>query len=267
MEFDFKNKYDSQDLVKIMELLRSENGCPWDKEQTHSSIRGDFIEETYEALEAIDKDDVDMMKEELGDVLLQVVFHSQIEKEKGSFDFDDVCDGICKKLILRHPHIFKNEKANNSSDVLKIWDSVKKKEKNQKTATETLKAVPACFPALMRAQKVQKRAAKTGFDYGEISYAWSDMESEVKELSSAIENKDAENIKEELGDILFSVCNVARFLGLDSEEALTASTEKFISRFEVLEGLANKNNLVLENCSMEELDVLWRQAKDILTKK
>lgn len=266
MDFKFKDNYKSEDIVKIMELLRSENGCPWDREQTHSSIRSNFIEETYEALEAIDNDDALTMKEELGDVLLQVVFHSQMESEKGTFNFDDVCDGICKKLILRHPHIFKDQKANNSDDVLKIWDSVKKTEKNQKTATETLKAVPAGFPALMRAQKVQKRAAKTGFDYGDISPAWSDMESEIKELSDAIKNNDAENIKEELGDVLFSVCNVARFLHLDCEEALTASTEKFISRFDELEKTANEKNMVLENCSAEELDALWRQAKDILKK-
>ena len=266
MDFELKKSYTSSDLVKIMSLLRGEGGCPWDREQTHSSIRDNFIEETLEAVEAIDNSDVALLKEELGDVLLQIVFHSQIESEAGSFCFDDVCDGICKKLIFRHPHIFGDKSASDSSDVLKIWDEAKRKEKSQSTFAETLEAVPKTFPSLMRAQKVQKRAAKSGFDYPELSFAWEDLESELDELSEAIKNKDEENIKEELGDVLFSVCNVSRLLGLNGEDALNASTKKFIKRFSLLEEIASKNKIVLESCSLDELNELWDQAKDILKK-
>lgn len=155
-----KEKYNIDDLLEIMKELRSPNGCPWDREQDHHSIRNDFIEETYEAIDAIDRDDATDMCEELGDVLLQVVFHSQIEAEKKSFDFTDVCDGICKKLIERHPHVFGSVNVNNSDEVLDNWDKIKQKSKNQTTYTDTLKSVPMAFPALLRAEKVQKRAKK-----------------------------------------------------------------------------------------------------------
>ena len=153
-EFDFKEKYDVNDLVSIMKLLRSENGCPWDREQTHESIRKNFIEETYEVVEAIDKKDTALLREELGDVLLQVVFHSQMEAEKNSFDFSDVADEVCKKLIVRHPHIFSDVKADNSDQVLKNWDMINKETKGQETFAQTLESVPKVLPALMRAQKV-----------------------------------------------------------------------------------------------------------------
>ena len=167
-DFEFKNNYEFDDLVKIMEILRSQNGCPWDKEQTHDSIRNNFLEEVYEVLDAIDRDDKTDLKEELGDVLLQVVFHTQIEKEQNGFDLSDVADGICKKLILRHPHIFGEVKADTSEKVLDNWDKIKMQEKGQKSYTDTLKSVPNAFPALMRATKVQKRAAKANFDWDDI---------------------------------------------------------------------------------------------------
>ncbi|MEG1448532.1 MAG: nucleoside triphosphate pyrophosphohydrolase [Oscillospiraceae bacterium] len=265
-DFEKKNSYDICDLLSIMELLRSENGCPWDKEQTHASIRKNFIEEAYEAVEAIDMQNSSMLKEELGDVLLQVVFHTQMEKESGAFDFDDVCDGICKKLVLRHPHIFKDTKVNNTDDVLNNWENIKKVEKGQKTYTEALNAVPKVLPSLMRSEKVQSRAAKSGFDYDDIEFAMSDLESELSELRQAIQNNDIPNQKEELGDLLFSVCNVARFLKLNSEECLTEACDKFIKRFEQVEIAAEEKNVALKDCSFNELDAFWKQAKNKLKK-
>jgi len=261
MDFQIKESYDIADLVKVMELLRSENGCPWDREQTHASIRKDLIEEAYETVEAIDYGSSKMLCEELGDLLMQVVFHSRIAQEQNEFDFDDVADGICKKLILRHPHVFGDVKVNGSEQVLANWDEIKKTEKGQTTATETLKSVPKVFPALMRSQKVQKRAAKAGFDYTDAEMAFGDLESEVAELKQAMEQKNSENCFEEVGDVLFSAVNVARMLGLDSEESLKASCDKFIDRFEKVEQLAIKNGVDMNSASLDSLNELWRKAK------
>lgn len=260
-EFDFKEKYDVNDLVSIMKLLRSENGCPWDREQTHESIRKNFIEETYEVVEAIDKKDTALLREELGDVLLQVVFHSQMEAEKNSFDFSDVADEVCKKLIVRHPHIFSDVKADNSDQVLKNWDMIKKETKGQETFAQTLESVPKVLPALMRAQKVAQRAARAGFDYPDADSALRDLKSEAAELSQAFDNDDSANIIEELGDLMFSCANLARKLGADSEEVLTAATEKFINRFKIAEDIAAENKKTLDKLSADELDALWKQAK------
>lgn len=261
MDFQIKDSYNIADLVKVMELLRGENGCPWDREQTHTSIRKDLIEEAYETVEAIDCGSSKMLCEELGDLLMQVVFHSRIAQEQNEFDFDDVADGICKKLILRHPHVFGDVEVNGSEQVLKNWDEIKKTEKGQTTATETLKSVPKVFPALMRCQKVQKRAAKTGFDYTDAEMAFGDLESEVAELKQAMQQNDSENCFEELGDVLFSAVNVARMLGLDSEESLKASCDKFIDRFEKVEQLAIKNGVDMSSASLDSLNELWRKAK------
>lgn len=263
MEFQFKPHYDISDLLKIMSLLRSENGCPWDIEQTHQSIRKNFIEETYEVVEAIDKNDVELLKEELGDVLLQVVFHTQMETEKGNFTFDDVADGICHKLILRHPHIFSDVTVHDADQVLSNWDKIKKIEKAQKSAAETLEAVPSVLPALMRAQKVQHRAARAGFDYDTCDQAMSDLKSEVSELEEALASDDLQHIEEELGDLLFSVLNIARFSNLDGEDCLTKSTQKFIRRFTEVERLANEQHIDMTQADLEQLNQLWYQAKQI----
>ena len=263
MDFVYKEKYNVEDLLSIMKLLRSEHGCPWDREQTHRSIRSNLIEETYEAVEAIDNEDPLLLKEELGDVLLQVVFHARMEEEKGSFDFDDVADGICKKLIVRHPHIFADAAADNAEQVLANWDSIKKKEKGQTTAAETLKAVSAALPALMRAQKVQQRAARAGFDYDTVGQAMGDLESEILELKEALLSENSAATEEELGDLIFAAVNVARLSGMNTEEALSRSTEKFISRFERVEQLAAKEKLDLKEASLPELDRLWKQAKKL----
>ena len=254
-----KEHYVVEDLLGIMELLRS--SCPWDREQTHKSIRKNLIEETYEAVEAIDSEDVDLLKEELGDVLLQVVFHSQIEKESGTFDFNDVCDAVCKKLITRHPHIFGSAKIENSEQALRGWEEIKKEEKQRQTTTQSLKSVPFCLPALMRSQKVQQKAAKAGFDYPDVALAMLDLRSEVEEVEKALSSGNHDALEEELGDLVFSAVNISRFAGVEAEEALTKSCEKFIARFEKVEALASQKGINMQTASIQALDSLWKEAK------
>ncbi|HZK22151.1 MAG TPA: nucleoside triphosphate pyrophosphohydrolase [Oscillospiraceae bacterium] len=265
--FDFnKNKYTIEDLLLIMKMLRSEKGCPWDKEQTHKSIRHNFLEETYEALEAIDSEDPVLLKEELGDVLLQIVFHSQIEDEKGVFTFSDVADGICKKLIVRHPHIFKNVKAKDSAEVLSNWDEIKFKTKGIKSQSESMEKIPKVYPALMKSQKVQEKAKKAGFDWENIEGAFDKVAEETSELKHALLEEDAKKISDELGDLLFSVVNVARFCKMDAETALSKSTDKFVKRFTLLEGLANESGKSLKEMSPKDIDELWEEVKEVHNK-
>lgn len=261
VNFNFKDKYDINDLLEIMELLRSPGGCPWDAEQTHESIRNSFIEETYEVIEAINKNDRELLLEELGDVLLQVVFHAQMEKEKDSFDFSDVCDGICKKLVERHPHVFGSVNVENTDEVLKNWDDIKRKSKGQKTQGSSMEKIPRELPALMRAEKIQSKAKKAGFDWDEIDGALEALESEIKELKDAMKNGSFDEVDAEMGDVLFSCVNVSRFLKVDPELALTRSNEKFISRFLEVERLANERGINMKEETIEELDKLWNQAK------
>ncbi len=263
MEF-VKDRYTFEDLLSIMAVLRGEGGCPWDIEQTHQSIRKDLLEEAYETADAIDRNSVEDMKEELGDLLLQVVFHSQIGKEDGEFTFDEVVDGICKKLVYRHPHIFSDVTVKNSEEVLNNWDKLKVKEKKMLSFTDTLTSVPTAFPALMRAQKVQKRASKAGYDFENISEAFLKVEEELSELKAANAKGEIAETQEELGDLLFSVVNVARFIGADSEESLTRSVDKFVRRFKMAEELANDKNQSLDALSPKELDILWNKAKELL---
>ena len=260
-DYRLDGSYSIVDLLRIIEILRGDNGCPWDREQDHHSIRNNFLEETYEVLDAIDRDDVENLREELGDVLLQVVFHSRMEEEAGRFGFKDVCDRICKKLILRHPHVFGDVRAETSAEVLNNWDEIKKKEKGQDTFTDTLNSVPRAFPALMRAAKVQKRAAKAGFDWADCAEAMDKLEEEMAELEAARTDGSAEETLEEMGDLLFSMVNVSRFLHCDPEEALTKATDKFIRRFAKVERLAAEKGLDMRSASMTELDKLWEQAK------
>ncbi len=261
MDFEFKEKYDINDMLNIMRLLRSENGCPWDKEQTHKSIRKDFIEETYEVVEAIDLEDTALLREELGDVLLQVVFHSRIEEEKGSFDFADVVNEVCQKLVIRHPHVFGDVTAETSAEVLKNWNNIKQQTKGQETYTETLKSVCSALPALMRAQKVGQRASRAGMDFEDVQQVIGCLESEIAELKEAVSGGNKENIQNELGDVLFSCANLARHLDCDGEEALTRSTEKFINRFEKAEDLIRCDGIDMKSLNIDELDVYWRKAK------
>ncbi len=260
VDFEKKEHYHMGDLLEIVKVLRSENGCPWDREQTHESVRQNFIEEVYEVCEAIDRSDDELMKEELGDVLFQVVFHAQMCEEDGKFTFDDVADGICKKMIVRHPHIFSDVVANTSEDVLKNWDAIKQKQKGQ-SAADTLVSVPATLPALMRSQKIGQRAARAKFDYTGSLQALSDLESEIAELKAAIQDGTPADVEEELGDVLFSAVNVSRHCGVDAEYALTQSCEKFIRRFARMQEIAQQKGEEISRLSMETLNAYWAQAK------
>lgn len=261
MDFKEKNNYNFDDLVEIVKILRSPGGCPWDREQTHKSIRSNFIEETYEAIEAIDTEDTELLKEELGDVLLQVALHSQIESEKKSFNINDVCDGVCKKLIIRHPHVFGDVKADTTEQVLNNWDDIKMKTKSQKSQAQAMQSVSKSLPSLMRSTKIQQKAAKTGFDWDSADGALEKLFEECNELKAAILSNDEENEREELGDVLFSAVNVARMLNIDSEHALYDACDKFTDRFSKVEFLANERGIDMKTASLSELDSLWDEVK------
>lgn len=261
VDFKQKEKYDINDLLEIMRSLRAPGGCPWDAEQTHESIRKNLIEETYEVVEAIDKKDSGMLLEELGDLLMQVVFHAQMEDEKGVFNFDDVADGVCKKLIERHPHVFGEVEVSGVDDVLDNWDAIKRRKKGQKKGSEPMLSVPRELPALMRAAKIQQKASAVGFDWPDVSGAYDKIIEETQELRKAVESGVQDDVIEELGDLLFSVVNVSRFLKCDAEEALTAASDKFINRFICVEQLAKENGVDMEKASLEKLDKLWDIAK------
>ncbi|MBP3309549.1 MAG: nucleoside triphosphate pyrophosphohydrolase [Ruminococcus sp.] len=264
VDFQQKKHYSIDDLLDIVRLLRGDGGCPWDREQTHKSIKSDFIEETCEAIEAIDLEDTELLREELGDVLLQVVFHCRIEEETGSFNFSDVCDEICKKLIIRHPHVFGDVQADTTDQVLSNWDAIKMETKGQESYTDTLNSVAKSLPALMRAQKVGKRAMRAGMDFRCADDAVACISAEKAELDMAIANGDKANIEEEIGDLLFSCVNAARHLGVDAELALKAATDKFIKRFSITEELTASDKLDMKNLSIEELDIYWDKAKQII---
>ena len=261
IDFKQKEKYDINDLLEIMRSLRAPGGCPWDAEQTHESIRKNLIEETYEVVEAIDKKDSGMLLEELGDLLMQVVFHAQMEDEKGVFNFDDVADGVCKKLIERHPHVFGEVEVSGVDDVLDNWDAIKRRKKGQKKGSEPMLSVPRELPALMRAAKIQQKASAVGFDWPDVSGAYDKIIEETQELRKAVKSGVQDDVSEELGDLLFSVVNVSRFLKCDAEEALTAASDKFINRFIRVEQLAKENGVDMEKASLEKLDKLWDIAK------
>ena len=232
----------------------------WDQAQDHHSIRQNFIEETYEACEAIDDNDTDHLKEELGDVLLQVVFHTQMEKEKGVFDLNDVADGVCKKLIFRHPHIFGDVKVGSTDEILSNWDDLKRKEKKQETDTSTLESVSKSLPSLIRAQKLQKKAAKVGFDWPDVSGALDKVEEELAEVRAAIGGNG--DIEEEIGDLIFAVTNVSRFVKVDSERAAEKTCNKFVRRFADMEKQAAAEGKNLSDLTLSELDALWDKAKE-----
>lgn len=254
-----KTRYDFDDLVVLVEVLRSEEGCPWDREQDHHSIRKDLIEETYEVIEAIDTDDPVLLREELGDLLLQVIFHARIEAEQNVFDIHDVANDICAKLIHRHPHVFGEVQADTSAQVLANWEVIKSEEKERITVTDKLRAIPPMLPALMRAQKVGKKAAC--FDFANAEEVIAKIEEELDELCSAIRNNDKENAQEELGDLLLGVTSLARQLHIDAEESLVRATDKFIDRFEELENIVLLDQKTMQELSSEELNRIWKQNK------
>lgn len=257
VDFQKKERYDFRDLEQVMALLRAPGGCPWDREQTHQSIRRNMLEEAYEVVEAIDEQSPEHLQEELGDVLLQVVFHACMAQEKGWFNLDDVVNGVCQKLVFRHPHVFGDVVADDTAKALNAWDDQKKEEKGQKTAGDTLDAVARSLPALMRAEKIQDKARKAGFDWNETGFAVEKLSEEVEELKQAI--REQSNTEEELGDVLFAAAKVGRFLGHDSEEALHGTCEKFIRRFRGVEELLAGQSM--KEVPLAQLEELWNQAK------
>lgn len=254
-------KYNFDNLIDLMKKLRSENGCPWDREQTHESLKRYIVEEAYEVIDAIDNYNMEALCEELGDLLLQVVFHSQIAEENGEFDVKDVINGITNKMIKRHTHVFGEDICETSDDVLLNWEKIKQKEKNINSYTDNLKAIPKVLPALLRSYKVQEKAAHIGFDWDKVDEAIDKVKEELEELIQVYKTQDHENIIEEIGDLLFAVVNVARFFDINPEFALTKTIEKFITRFEYIEKTANKNGKRLEEMTLKEMDDLWNQAK------
>lgn len=257
--FEQKERYGYEDLLYVLRRLRAPGGCPWDREQTHESLNLSMREECYEFMAAVEEGDIDHMTEELGDILMLVLFHCVMGEETGDFTDMDVTDGIVKKMVYRHPHVFGQEKADTAEKVLENWDALKKAEKGQGTVTETLTDVPKSFPALMRAQKVQARARKVGFDYAKAKDAFYKIPEETQELFEAVET--GKQVQKEMGDLFFACVNVCRLLGLDCEETVQGATEKFIRRFGQMEALAQEKGLKLEGLSLEEQDKLWEKAK------
>lgn len=256
-----KNVNDFKGLLDIMDILRSEDGCPWDKEQTHESLKKCLIEECYEVTEALDSCDDAAIVEELGDVLLQIVFHAKIGSEQGFFNINDVVEGICVKLIQRHPHVFGEVIVKDSTQVLDNWSKIKKEQQGHKTYTQVLKHIPAALPALMKAYKVQLKAAGVGFDFETIECALVKVKEEYNEVLDVYKSKNEAKILEEIGDLLFSVVNVARFLDIDPENALNYTIGKFISRFEYIEKSIAAKGQEFNEVSLDEMDKLWEKAK------
>jgi tetrapyrrole methylase family protein/MazG family protein len=256
-----KDRYDYSDFKTIVSRLRAPDGCPWDREQTHESLKKYFIEETYEALEAIDEKNPVKLCDELGDVLLQVALHSQIADENHEFSMDDVVDGVSKKMIARHRHVFGDAEAETSTEVLTLWDKIKKEEKGQTTHTQVLKDVPSALPALMRSYKIQHKAAKAGFDWESIDGAWEKVHEEIAELEEAFRASDKAHMEDELGDLLFAVVNVSRFMDIQPEIALAGTINKFIRRFSQIEEMATCQGKRLEEMTLAEMDALWELVK------
>ena len=255
------NQYTFEDLVAIMAALRSEDGCPWDREQDHASIKNAVVEEAYELVEAINNKDNKNIREELGDLLLQVVFHSQLAHEYGTFNLADVIDGIASKLIYRHPHVFASTEVADAKEVLHNWDELKLKEKAITSVSQDIRQVPLALPAMIKSRKVQKKVAKVGFDFASTEDVLLKMDEELAELRLSLGLGDVDGVEEEFGDLLFNMVNLSRFLGLNPENTLTNALEKFITRFEGVENLAKASHKELSALSAEELDELWRTIK------
>ncbi len=263
--------YTYEDFLEVIKTLRSENGCPWDREQTHTSLKQCMLEEAYEVVDGIqtyeETGDYKNLREELGDVLLQVVLHSQIASEEGHFTMEDVVNEICEKMIRRHPHVFQGGNADTSEKVLEQWEEIKKKEKAEETLADTLNRVAKAYPANIRATKVQKKAAKSGFEFESLEQVLGKVKEELAELEEVIakeknsENKEHGRLEEEFGDLLFSMINLSRFLDLNAENSLTNATNKFINRCTGIELLAQQQGKKLSKMSADELNTLWESIK------
>ncbi len=264
MRFIEKERYTIHDLIQIMEILRDpEEGCPWDLEQDLNSLRRFTIEEAYEVCEAIDNNDMDELKEELGDLLLQIIFQSQLTKEENKFDFDDVAHIISEKMVRRHPHIFSDEIANDSQTVLKNWEDIKKAEKNNKRQS-AMDDIPSAFPALMRTKKIYKRAAQVGFVWDNKDGALNKVKEEIEELNEEVNATNTDNkdrIKDEFGDLLFSLVCYGAMIGVDAENALIEANKKFERRFRLMENLSKEDQVTFSSLPLDKMETYWKKAK------
>ena len=261
-KFVNKERYTFEDLVEIMRILRAPDGCPWDREQDHKSIRQNFIEETYEAIEAIDTSNPTLLCEELGDVLMQVVFHSVISESDNEFDVNDVLRGVCSKLVLRHPHIFADEVADDTEKVLDNWDKIKTAEKSFKSTGEKIDSVSRAMPSLMRAQRVGGKCRKAGFDFADAKDALVKLNEEAAELMTEYEKQDKAKTFEEAGDLLLAAVNVVRLCDVDAEHALYEACEKYISRYKAMEKIISDKGFSLETMTDDEKNCCWDEAKN-----
>ncbi len=259
--FVLKDRYTMAELLSLMAFLRSPAGCPWDRQQTARDLRQNMLEEAYEAVAALNSGQTDQIVEELGDVLLQVVFHAQIGQEAGTFTFTDIVSSLCHKLISRHSHLFGSDEAADAAEVLETWDKNKRKEKGQQSQSQVLQDVERFLPALLRSFKVQQKAARVGFDWPDPQGAFQKIAEELAELEQALAGKDQAEVEAELGDLLFALVNYARHLKVEPELALTGATDKFIRRFTAMEDLAGQRGLDLEKMSLAGLDQLWDEVK------
>ena len=246
-------------LRGIVARLRSPGGCPWDREQTHESLRAALIEECYEAVEAIERADDANLREELGDLLLHVVMHAHMAGERKAFGFEEVVEGVCEKLIRRHPHVFGEANVAGSAQVVRLWEQIKRREKGE--ALSVMDDLPSGFPALLRAQHAQKKAARVGFDWDDLSDVLDKVAEEIDELREAVSRPDGNNIEEELGDLLFSMVNLARKLGVDAEASLAGATRKFVRRFRAVEAEIVASGRAIEQASAAEMNALWDRNK------
>ena len=239
-----------------------DGGCPWDKVQTRASLKPYLVEETYEVLEALDENDPEKIKDELGDLLYQILFHSKISSLKGEFDFRDVIDNLSEKMVRRHPHVFKGGKLNTPDQVIGQWEEIKKKENNKANQKSILDSIPINLPSLIKAQKLQKKAAKEGFDWDQINDVFDKLDEEIKEFKEAVLKKPAADIQSEIGDIIFVIINIAKFYKVDAEEALRSTNNKFIKRFQYIEKKIEGKGKTLKDCSLEEMERYWQEAKN-----
>ena len=255
------------EIVRIMARLRGPEGCPWDKEQTRESLKPFLVEETYEVLEAIDEAAPPKIKEELGDLLFQIVFHSRIAEERGEFDIEEVLENISSKMIRRHPHVFGEKSLKTSGEVLADWELIKKKEKGYSERKSILEGVPKELPALIRAHRLQERAARVGFDWRKAEDVVGKLDEEMREFKETLESRDPARMEDELGDIFFVLVNISRFIGVNPEDALRKTISKFISRFQFIEEAAKNMGRELSDMSLDEMDALWDEAKERLNKE
>ena len=249
-------------LIKITETLMGEDGCPWDKVQTRESLKPYLVEETYEVLDALDANDPEKIKDELGDLLYQILFHSKISSLKGEFNFLDVIDNLSEKMVRRHPHVFKGGKLNTPDQVIGQWEEIKKKENNKANQKSVLDSIPINLPSLIKAQKLQKKAAKEGFDWDQINDVFDKLDEEIKEFKEAVLKKNPADIQSEIGDIIFVITNIAKFYKVDAEEALRSTNNKFIKRFQYIEQKLEGKGKTLKDSPLEELERYWQEAKN-----